>query len=60
MRKNNIYALYKGDEFLIVGTKEELASYLGVKLKTITFYNSKEYKKRRKKGNNYLLVIKVE
>lgn len=56
-----IYALYKGDQFLIVGTKKELAEYLGVKEKTISFYSSEVWKKRRNYNfNNCYLVIEVE
>ena len=53
-----IYALYKGDQFLIVGTKKELADYLKVKEKTISFYSSEVWKKRRKYNfDNCYLVI---
>ena len=56
-----IYALYKGDQFLIVGTKKELADYLKVKEKTISFYSSEVWKKRRKYNfDNCYLVIEVE
>lgn len=43
-----IYALYKGDKWLLDGTKQELADYLGVKLRTISFYMSPTYAKRGK------------
>ena len=43
-----IYALYKGDNYLTSGTKEELANYLGVKVRTIDFYLSSTYAKRGK------------
>jgi hypothetical protein len=55
-----IYALYKGDQFLIVGTKKELADYLKVKEKTISFYSSEVWKKRRNYNfDNCYLVIEV-
>lgn len=55
------YALYKGDQFLIAGTKKELAEYLGVKEKTIYFYTTEVYKKRRKYNfDNCYIVIEVE
>lgn len=61
MRKSKtIYALYKGDTFLDLGTVPELARYLKVKKETIRFYNSKRYKQRRKDSNNCYIVIKVE
>ena len=43
-----IYALYKGDNYLIDGTKKELAEYLKVKIRTIDFYLSPTYAKRGK------------
>ncbi|WP_373815742.1 hypothetical protein [Jeotgalibaca porci] len=42
----NEYALYKGDELLIIGTIAEIASRLKVKPKTIRFYGSPAYQKR--------------
>ena len=60
MRKSKtIYALYKGDTFLDLGTVPELARYLKVKKETIRFYNSKRYKQRKDSNNSYI-VIKVE
>lgn len=52
------YALYRGDEFLKIGTTQELADYLGVKIRTILFYASPTYLKRTN-GNGYV-VIKIE
>ena len=57
MRKKRIYALYKGDEYLCGGLKQELADYLGVKPRTIEFYMSKAYEKRNHKGNNYKVIF---
>ena len=56
------YALYKGDNYLCGGTKKQLAEYLGVKIHTITFYNSKTWLKRIKerKAKEPYIVIKVE
>ena len=53
--KKRIYALYKGDEWITDGIKEELASYLGVKVKTIIFYTTPTWKRRRKE-NSYMVV----
>ena len=61
MRKSKtIYAIYKGEEFLNLGTVPELAKYLGVSTKTIKFYTTKTYRKRRKDDGNNIVVIKVE
>lgn len=59
MRKPIQYALYKGDEFIALGTKYYLADYIGVTVRTIEFYTSPTYRKRNKKGNCYI-VIKIE
>lgn len=44
------YALYKGDELIMIGTVEEIAKHQGVKESTIHFYHSPTYKKRTKNG----------
>lgn len=53
--KKVIYSLYKGDVWLTDGTKEELASYLGIKVKSIQFYATPTHKKRTK-YNSYVVV----
>lgn len=60
MSKKRQYALYKGDEYIFGGTKEEIAKYLGVKLNTISFYSKPAYLKRTKNIKNRYEVIKVE
>lgn len=56
-----IYALYKGDKWITDGTKKELADYLGVNERTIYFYSSEVYKKRKNYDfKNCYLVIEVE
>ena len=53
-----IFALYKSDEFIDLGTIEYLANRLGVKPRTIKFYSTPTYQKR----NNYkgYVVIRIE
>lgn len=53
-----IFALYRGDRFIDMGSKQYLAELLGVTVRTITFYCSPTYQKR----NNYkgYVVIRVE
>lgn len=46
MYKEKTYALYKGDDLLAMGTKKELADLYGVKVETISFYNTPAYEKR--------------
>lgn len=43
-----IYVLYKGDEVIDIGTKEELAERHGVSQETISFYASPTHKSRGK------------
>ncbi|MBC1850226.1 hypothetical protein HCA21_11545 [Listeria seeligeri] len=52
------YALYKGDELLLIGTLTELAEFRNVTRDTILFYMSSSYKKHV--GDNGLCVIKIE
>ncbi|WP_271005466.1 hypothetical protein [Listeria seeligeri] len=52
------YALYKGDELLLIGTLTELADFKNVTRDTILFYMSNAYKKRV--GENGQIVIKIE
>lgn len=53
-----MYALYHGDTIITIGTKQELADYLGVKPDTIKFYNSTYHKNRTNYSGYY--VIKIE
>lgn len=46
MYKPKIYALYKGDELLEIGTKKELAEKFGVKTETIGYYSTTAYQRR--------------
>lgn len=57
----NIYAIYKGDEYVDMGTAEELAERLGVKVSTIRFWRSKANHRRASEGKgDWTLAIKVE
>ncbi len=53
-----MYALYHGDEFIDLGTRDYLAKLLGVKPRTITFYMSPTWLQR----TNYKgwVVIKID
>ncbi|MBK1994964.1 hypothetical protein JI640_03335 [Listeria ivanovii subsp. londoniensis] len=53
-----VYAMYQGDDLLIIGTLTELAEFRNVTRDTILFYMSNAYKKRV--GENGLCVIKLE
>lgn len=49
MSKEKLYALYRGEKFLGIGTKKELAELLNVKVETISFYGTPAYKKGQTK-----------
>lgn len=57
MSKEKVYALYKGEELLEIGTKKELAERFGVKVKTISFYNTPAYTKRTSSEKGRRLVV---
>lgn len=52
-----IYALYKGENILAMGTMIQIANKMGVKLRTIQFYKTPTYKKRNK--NNFRELIEI-
>lgn len=54
-----IFALYKGDVNLCDGTIEQIASYLGVTVKTAMFYGAPSYQKRGA-TNNRLALVKID
>ena len=63
MRKYNEYAVYKGEELLVVGTAEECAKELNVQKETIHFYTTPTYRRRldkRKNPKNCRIAIKIE
>lgn len=53
MKKEYIYALYKGDKFITEGTKREIAEVTGLKVSTLTFYSTPAYLKRVKPHKHY-------
>lgn len=59
-RKKYVYALYKGDEFIDLGTLEELAKKEGVKPHTIAYYQTEAYKRKAKNNENRRVLIKIE
>lgn len=59
----SVYALYKGEELLMIGTIEEIAKARGVQVETIKFYLYPTYQRRiakRKNPKNYLTLTKLE
>lgn len=58
MGKIKEYALYKGDKFIDIGTKEYLAKLLNVRKETIEFYASPTQLKRNK--DNCYVVVRID
>lgn len=60
--KRKEYALYKGEELIIIGTIEEIAKAQGVKRKTILFYQTPAYLKRHENSHigNYKVLVKLD
>lgn len=57
------YAIYRGDELLIIGTKSQCAESLKVKPETISYYCTPTYHRRlerRKNIDNSLIGVKIE
>lgn len=56
-KSKKVYAIYKGEECLAIGTKYELSQELGIKPFTVYFYSTPTYKKRCKGKNRRELVL---
>ena len=50
-----VYALYKGDKFLDIGTLQQLSEKHNMKLSTLRFLLSPA-NRRRRKGNGLLII----
>lgn len=60
-KDKHVYAFYKGEDILSIGTKKELAEALELDIKTISYYVSNAYKDRCKniapKNINHIVVV---
>lgn len=56
------YAMYRGDELLAFGTREEICKQMNIKEQTWRYYRSKAYRDRVKnrKGTNYRYIIRIK
>ena len=61
-KRNKIYALYKGDQYLGMGTIEELAKEFGKKPEMIRYYGTNANKRRNEKRGtfNYLCLVDTD
>lgn len=60
MSKPVIYAVYRGDKFIDLGTKYQLAKKLNVSPETVDYYSTPTYRKRIKNYEKGLLAIKIK
>lgn len=61
MRERKEYAIYKGDKFIDLGTREYLAKRFSVTEKYISFLASPTARKRGKQDDsNKLIAVKIE
>lgn len=60
-RKQDVFALYKGDKFIDIGTARELAALIGVVPHTIKFYASPVWLARfEKSGAVGYITLKLD
>lgn len=62
MKKRKEYALYKGENLIMIGTVDEIAKSQGVKRKTILFYQCPAHLKKMEKSHigNYKVLVKLD
>ena len=55
------YAMYKGDELLAFGTREEICKQMNIKEQTFRVYRSNAYKERiaNRKAKCYRTIIRI-
>ena len=53
------YAMYRGDQFLAIGTKEELCKFKGINENSFSFLQSPVYRKRTKNYDKTIFIIRI-
>jgi hypothetical protein len=61
-RKSWVYAMYKGEEILAIGTREEICKKMNIKTQTFRYYRTNIYKERLKnrKNKNSRIIIRID
>lgn len=54
------YALYRGEELVMVGTLDEISQKQGIKKKLLQFYKTPSYRARITDESNRIVVVEVE
>lgn len=57
-----VYAMYKGDMLLSIGTTKEICKEMNISIKTFQYYRSSAYKKRlqTRKVKNARVIIRID
>lgn len=57
-----VYAMYKGEELLSIGTSKEICKEMGISIKTFQFYRTKHYKNivKNSRLKNRRVIVKVD
>jgi hypothetical protein len=59
--KLTIYAMYKGEEVLAIGTAPEIAEKMGIKVETVHYYATPAHRRKAKKEHsNSRMVFRLE
>lgn len=56
-KRNREFALYRGEDCLAIGTRQEIAKQMGVSIKWIYFMTTPSYKKRLMKAKKPRLEL---
>ena len=54
------YALYKGDNFIAMGTIKEISEILNKSFRTIYYYTTSQYKLRCKNSIKRLIMVEID
>ena len=59
-KSNHLYAVYRDDELLGIGTADELAELLGLSRRTVTWMSTPAARKRAEENPAHMFAIRVE
>ena len=61
-KKPRQYAMYKGEECLAIGTRQEICQEMNIKEQTFRYYRSTAYRERleKRKERNARRIIRLE
>lgn len=57
-----VYAMYKGEECLAIGTTKEICKSMNISIKTFQYYRSKQYRERleNRRELNARRIIRID